>query len=150
MKAWMVTDKDYICESAEIVYAEKASKAKAIAQNGEILQGDFPYKDLRAHRMKKLDHTYKGQRFAEWDDPEVKMILVKEYQWACLDPEREDCLKCEAREYCPAYEPQYTIFADGFAEYEFDNKEKMLAKLEELKKEEEGYRYKRHWYWEET
>lgn len=98
MKAWMV-DTDY-SEVSAIVFAENRNQARKIAQDTEFV-GDAPYIDIRAKRCKELD----GMENCEpkdnyWLNDDIRLILVKEYGWACVDPHLGDCEKCCAKQYC--------------------------------------------------
>ena len=97
MKAWIVNKtNDY---GSIVVYAETRGKAikKAL---GEDEVEDCIWTELYAHRFKEFDKYYKeGQDIADWDDPEIRTILVKDYGWTCEEPSFE-CNTCKARQYC--------------------------------------------------
>ena len=35
-----------------------------------------------------------------WLNDEIRLILVKEYDWSCVEPIMEDCDSCVAKNYC--------------------------------------------------
>ena len=77
-KAYQITENSH-SDSAFVVFAEKASKARSI---GEFLfEHWYRYIDIEAKRLPMLDGFYKGEEEIDYDNPEVKRILVEEYGW---------------------------------------------------------------------
>lgn len=99
MKAWIVTDKngDY---GSDIVFASSRGKAISEALTRDNFE-DFEFTDIRVRRIKDLD----GMENAEptdnpWLNDEIRLILVKEHDFACIEPEDSDCDSCVAKQYC--------------------------------------------------
>lgn len=96
MKAWSVTT-DY-GEGSGIVFAENRNQARLLARCTDACE-DADYIDIKAHRLPLLD----GMENCEpkdnyWLNEDIRLILVKEYCWSCIEP--EDCDKCCAKQYC--------------------------------------------------
>ena len=103
MKAYSVSA-DY-SEGSDIVFAESRNQARNLARCTNACE-DAPYIDIRAKRIPKLD----GMEHCEpkdnlWLNEDIRLILVKEYNWACNEPNvYEDCDNCCAKQYCRYYE----------------------------------------------
>ena len=106
MKAYQVcTDWS---NSSVIVFAECASRAKSMALYTDILCNEN-YKDLRVARLPKIDHLYNGQSVVDWnEDEDIRLALVKEYGWHCIEPQLSDCKVCSAEKYC-----EWSLLKDG-------------------------------------
>lgn len=98
MKGWIVnTDNS---EGSAIVFANTRNEAKLEA----LYTDGFEYEryiDLRAHRCPEID----GMENCEptdnyWLNDEIRMILVKKYDWSCVEPIMEDCDSRVAKNYC--------------------------------------------------
>lgn len=99
MKAYQVRGTDW-CEGSVVVFAETAGKAKSLATHTDLLCYE-DYKDLQATRLPKIDHLYKGNSVADWNEDEnIRLALVREYGWHCIEPQLRDCKVCSAEKYC--------------------------------------------------
>ena len=92
-KAWV----DY-GEGSTIVFAETRNRAKVIAMGCDSCE-DAPYTDIRVKRMKELDHLYKGNSEMNWYDDETRLLFVRDFGWACIEPSWE-CDSCNCKKYC--------------------------------------------------
>ena len=98
MKAW-ICDTDY-SEGSSIVFADTRNEAKKLAQSTQACE-DAEWIDIRCVRCKEID----GMEDCEpkdnpWLNNDIKLILVKERDWACIEPIGENCDKCCAKQYC--------------------------------------------------
>lgn len=98
MKGWIV-NADCV-EGSAIVFANTRNEAKM-----EVLYDDAfcecEYTDLRVHRLKEIDGMENNEPADNyWLNDEIRLILVKKYDWACTEPELADCDSCCAKEYC--------------------------------------------------
>lgn len=98
-KAWW----DY-GEGSTVVFAETRNQAKVIAMGCDCCE-DAPYTDIRVHRMKELDHLYKGKAEMDWYDDETRLVLVRDFGWSCAEPSWK-CDGCKCREYCSWHEEE--------------------------------------------
>ena len=96
LKAYRACEKDG--DWATIVFAENTSTAKSIAMRSECFE-DVAYIDIRVNRMPEADNLYKGHSEINWDDPETRMALVRDFGWSCFEPSWE-CDNCPAKPYC--------------------------------------------------
>ena len=96
MKAYKAWSEDG--EGSTVVFAETRNKAKLIALSCDCCDG-ADYIDIRVRRIKELDHLYKGRTEADWYDPDVRIILVRDFSWRCLDPYYAECEECPAEEF---------------------------------------------------
>lgn len=87
-------------DSIIVVWAETASKARKIAYDEISRYDDLAYTDVRVKRLPKMDLMYKGEEVADWNDPEIRVALVKEYGWYCSEPCYSECKTCPAKNYC--------------------------------------------------
>lgn len=99
MKGWIANDKNCDCGS-EIIFADTRGKAIAKALGRDNLE-DLDFTDIRVHRLPEID----GMENAEptdnyWLNDDIRLILVKQYDWACYEPEYSDCDNCVAKQYC--------------------------------------------------
>lgn len=99
MKAWQANSE--YSEGSVVVFAETAGKAKQIALKTDELS-DEQYTDIRVNRLPKIDRFYKeGKAIVDWyEDKDIRLELVKEYNWGCLEPLVECCEACQAEKYC--------------------------------------------------
>lgn len=97
MKAWNVTKTNELCGT--IVFAKTATVAKALALRSDVFK-DANYRDLRAHRMPKIDGLASTLGECDWDDPKLIIALVREYGWSCKVPDVAKCESCPAAEWC--------------------------------------------------
>ena len=99
MKAWQANSED--SEGSVVVFAETASKAKQTAMKTDELCNE-QYIDIRVNRLPKIDRFYKeGKTIVDWcEDEDIRLELVKEYNWACLEPTYRECSVCLAEKYC--------------------------------------------------
>ena len=98
MKAWYVYDKTNPDMWVTVVFAETANKARYLAQSTDACEY-ADYVDILASRAPELDQYYYGRLEIDWHDPEMRVILVRDYCWACLDTSQE-CQKCLAIKWC--------------------------------------------------
>ena len=98
-KAWV----DY-GEGSTIVFAETRNQAKVIAMGCDCCE-DAPYTDIRVHRMKELDHLYQGKTEINWYDDETRLLLVRDFGWACAETSWE-CDGCNCKKYCSWHEEE--------------------------------------------
>ena len=101
MKAWVISDR-ITCFSSTIVFAPTRGKALSIASNLDQFE-DVPWVDLRAKRFKSFDRYYTGRDEIDWYSPEVRIILVRDYGWACEETSIM-CNDCAAKEWCSRWE----------------------------------------------
>ena len=103
MKAYAVRT-DY-SEGSGIVFAESHNQAKVLALCTDACE-DAQYIDIRAKRIPELDGMENCEpKDNPWLNEDVRMILVKEYGWGCVEPGvYEDCNKCCAKQYCHWHE----------------------------------------------
>lgn len=115
MKAWQATTKtsDY---GSTVVFAETAGQAKAIAIGTDAcLDADFT--EIRVSRLPKADILYCGQNEAPWWDEKTRNLLVKEYDWRCIEIYHDECENCSAKKWCDEYE-SYIEEQEEFQEME--------------------------------
>lgn len=98
MKAWICSTDN--SEGSSIVYADTSSQARLIAMGRDPCI-DANYIDVRAVRCPDIDNMEDREpRDNYWLNDEIRLILVKKYDWACVEPEYSDCDNCSAKEYC--------------------------------------------------
>lgn len=102
IKAYYVHEADE--NYATIVFAESAGKAKVCAQNTDTCE-DVDFLDIRVCRLPEADKLYKGKSEIDWYDNETRLIMVKDFGWACLDTGWE-CDSCVAKQYCSRFEEE--------------------------------------------
>lgn len=103
MKAYVVTTR---CgdNGSDVVFARSANEAKTLAQYCECCE-DVPWTELRVNRIKDLDGMENLlPKEGAWASNEIRLILVRDHNWACIEPEYSDCEKCNAKEYCHWHE----------------------------------------------
>ena len=98
MKAWYVYDKTNPDMWMTVVFAETRNKARYLAQSTDACEY-ADYVDIIANRSPELDQYYCGLPEIDWHDPEMRVILVHDHGWACLDTSQE-CLTCQAIKWC--------------------------------------------------
>lgn len=101
MKAYMVEGSDPD-RGADIVWAENRNEARSIATTCDCCSDDR-YIDIRATRAQLLDNMENEVPFGHkaWEVDGIRMILVRDYNWACIDPwNRQECETCVARQWC--------------------------------------------------
>ena len=99
MKAWQANSED--SEGSVVVFAETAGKAKQTAMKTDELCNE-QYIHIRENRLPKIDRFFKeGKTIVDCnEDEDIRLELVKEYNWACLEPTYRDCSVCLAEKYC--------------------------------------------------
>lgn len=98
MKAWLCTtdNSDGTC----IVYANTRSEARVSAMHTDTCE-DARYIDIRAVRCPDTDNMEDREpKDNYWLNDEIRLILVKKYDCACVEPEYSDCDTCVAKQYC--------------------------------------------------
>lgn len=99
MKAYEVTTR---CgdRCSDVVWAESASKARAKAVSCECCE-DEPFTEIRVKRLQILDDMEEEcATEGAWYTDAIRLILVKNYNWSCVEPWWNDCDKCCAKQYC--------------------------------------------------
>lgn len=98
MKAYQVcTDWS---DGSVVVFAETVDKAKSLATRTDLLCYE-DYRELRAKRLHKIDRLYNGEGIVNWnEDEDIRLALIKEYGWHCIEPQLRDCEVCSAEKYC--------------------------------------------------
>ena len=85
---------------SDIVWAEKPSGAKKMAARMERFH-DVQFTDLRVRRIPDLDGMIdECPREGAWYSDEIRTILVRDHDWACIEPVGEECDTCCARQWC--------------------------------------------------
>lgn len=102
MKAWQVYSND---GASTIVFAETRGKAKYIAQQWIDGFEDYNFTEIICYRKKDADGFYNGKDCLDWLNDNDRLILVKEFGFACHEDyyEEDDCVHCSAKEYCRLY-----------------------------------------------
>ena len=98
LKCYMVSDND----KSVVVFAASAGKARYAAScSGEF---DFAYSTdwmyLCVRRVREGDSEYRGHEFMDWFDPQDRLFMVKELNFACTDETDLACGSCPALEFC--------------------------------------------------
>lgn len=102
MKAW-ICNTDY-SEGSSIVFANTRNEARRKAQWTQACE-DAPYIDIRAHRCKEIDDMENCEpKDNYWLNDDIRLILVKEYDWGCVEPQYSDCDLCVAKQHCHWHE----------------------------------------------
>lgn len=109
MKAWVVNIRDNF--DSTVIFAETRGKARSLAQYTDACDGaDFC--DIEVHRLPKADKYYKeGKTEMEWNNPDDRLALVKEFSFRCEYADLVKCETCSAREYCDTYEEYIDAYA---------------------------------------
>lgn len=103
MKAYKAWD-EYNSEGySTVVFAESASKAKAIAFHSEACE-DARFVDIRVRRLPEMDGHDRGRSEIDWYDPEDRKALVA-LGWSCIDASWE-CDTCECKSACSQWEAE--------------------------------------------
>lgn len=97
MKAWRAYDVESCGSYSTVVFAETASKAKAVAMSSDCFE-DALYTDIRVNRLKEMDSHYRGNNEMEWYNDEDRKALVH-IGWSCEEPSWE-CDTCIAKDEC--------------------------------------------------
>lgn len=98
MKAW-ICDTDY-SEGSSIVFANTRNEAKKLARFTQACE-DADWIDIRCVRCKEIDDMEDCEpKDDPWLNDDIRLILVKERDWACVDPIDDDCDNCCAKQYC--------------------------------------------------
>lgn len=91
-----------------IVFGETKGKAKVKAKRYyEDYDWEVEYIDIAAYRCPEYDKYYKGNDYMDWNDPEERLILIRDHGWRCGAIEAYDadeCIECAAKEHCKEYE----------------------------------------------
>lgn len=99
MKAWVVTDKDSYEGGSAVVFAETPGKAKAKALKTQVcVYADFTR--ITCRRMPDADKFYHGQGELDWADKDVRVFLVRDHGWWCLEVRDSECDVCPAKKFC--------------------------------------------------
>ncbi len=103
MKAWHAEDMDSWDGGATIVFAETRGKARAIARYTDACE-DADFTRIRILRRPALDDAYRGRSELDWYNAQDRIRMVRDGDFACLEPEYDLCESCEARDYCSEWE----------------------------------------------
>lgn len=95
-KAYYAHEKDG--DFATIVFAENATQAKVAATACDCCE-DARYIDIRVRRFPEADKMYKGFPEIDWNDPDIRVVMVRDLEWSCYEPSWE-CDTCAAKPYC--------------------------------------------------
>lgn len=105
MKAWKIwTDNvDYF----DVVFADTRNKARSMGMYSDGFE-ETPYIYIHATRLPEADKLYHGQRSINWDNPDDRLVMVKDYGCSCgtefiFDTMGKLCEECIAKEYCDEY-----------------------------------------------
>lgn len=102
MKAWLVREKDEFC--ATVVFAETRGKARSTALSTDCCE-DAKFTDIEVCRQPQLDKYYKDGKYEmDWNNPNDRLVLVKECGFHCGEDYRDDCKNCSAKEFCEKYQ----------------------------------------------
>jgi len=104
MKAWQVyNDED---NTSTIVFAPTRGKAKSVAVRCGLFAEDIDFINISCYRNKHGDQFYNGKSYLSWENDEDRLLLVKEFDFACSEDyyEEKECPYCVAKKYCPLYE----------------------------------------------
>lgn len=102
MKAWVAREKDEF--RSTVVFAETAGKAKSIAFGTECLE-DVPFCRIQVRRVPEMDKYYEdGKTEMDWNNPQDRIVLVKECGFYCEYIEMSECENCQAKEFCSEWE----------------------------------------------
>lgn len=106
MKAWKAYNTNEVDECGmTVVFAETRAKAHLRAMSTECCEGS-EWNEVRVVRCPEMDKRYHGFSEMNWDDPEDRIVLVKECGWHCGGEyyDSNDCKKCPAAEWCDYYQ----------------------------------------------
>ena len=101
MKAWIVQDKNYY-DGSVILFTETRGKARAYALTMDEFYG-AEFTDISVRRFEEMDKYYNGSTELDYYDDTIRMVLVRDFGWACSDISYE-CDTCIAKQYCSWYE----------------------------------------------
>lgn len=101
VKAWLAYAEGDFCQT--IVFAKTRGKARAIAKYTDACE-DSDFCNIVVSRLPKADKYYKeGKIQFDWDNPQDRLILVKEFDFTCETTNEERCEECSAKEHCIRY-----------------------------------------------
>lgn len=105
MKAWLAETSDEGFD--QVVFAESSFEAQAKLVRhlfGSVHPGDY---NINVHRMPVLDKCYsEGKWLMSWDDPQIRLILVRDEGFHCAEVDPGECSRCIAAEYCQEYQEE--------------------------------------------
>ena len=120
MKAYYVyCDPNEYDRLSVVVFAESAGQAKMEAMGSGYLGDDCAYLELRAKRVQKLDKSFRGHSYMEWDlDMQDRIDLYEANVYRC---DRDymmdyDCERCPLKDRCEEYKEVF--FAEEDDKYE--------------------------------
>lgn len=94
MKAYKVWDAKAEENYCDVIFAESENQAKTLAVGSGCCEW-ADYIDVRAKRLPKVDKLYKGKIYGDWYDMELRKVLVEQYGWTCIEPDYEECIRCQ-------------------------------------------------------
>lgn len=107
LKAYICRDEGS-CENYEtVVFASGVGAAKVLALLSDAFEG-ADYTDIRVRRCKALDGCYRGHAEMNWYDTLDRIDLCDKAGFRCAEPDRDDCTKCCAADYCDDYQDYLT------------------------------------------
>lgn len=104
IKAYRVKDSKSDEGYVTIVFAKSVNEAKTIALATDACS-EARYIDIRVKRLPDADRLYKGHNEIDWYDPKTRLILVRDFSWACEET-CAMCFTCPAKPYCRWYEEE--------------------------------------------
>ena len=101
-KAWSFYEEE---ESIiEVVFADTRGKARMYLKELDTFD-NYKYIEISPRREKSLDYLdYEDGYVMDWNKEEDRIALVKNIGFYCLDPDKDECKECCAREWCSKYE----------------------------------------------
>lgn len=104
MKAYMATVKDLESEYGTLVaFARTPGKAIGIALASGQFDG-WRWTDLRIHRCKELDDSYRGKDQMDWYNDQDRIDMVSKAGFFCTEVRISECEKCAAKDFCDWYQ----------------------------------------------
>lgn len=109
MKCYLIDDPNSYDVGQTTAFAENAAKARYVAKDDDALEQnsktDWLY--YHARRFPEGDCRYReGKTKLDWNDPEDRLILVRDAMWACESPDEDECAECRARKWCRHWEEE--------------------------------------------
>ena len=102
MRAYIVYDAAAVEQYREVVFADNVVEAKKTAMLTDACV-NAEYIDIRARRCRELDDSYRGHSIMDWYDTLDRIDLVSKANFWCLEPDRDECAECCAKDECEDY-----------------------------------------------
>ena len=88
----------------EVVFADTRGKARMYLKELDTFD-NYSYIEISPRREKDLDYLdHEDGYVMDWNKEEDKIALVKNIGFYCLNPDKDECEECCAREWCSKYE----------------------------------------------